>query len=318
MKHFIGKWLCMLCVLSILLTGCGKGELITEQVYFYDHTKGKLVGEQLPDEYDTLQGVDEQIAYMIATLAKGSQTATIPFSVKLPIDEWDYDQDIVTIDLSKAYDDLAPQEKMITRAVLVASLTGIDGVEGVNFTIMGEPLKSATGEAIGINRQDAIITESFLDPNQATSNPTVTLYFANADGTKLVKEQRRIALNNNVSQEKYIIEELIKGPQNSHLVATVPPETVVKDVSITKDGICQVDLSFDIKSKFFTTQETKNMMIYSIVNSLTESSKINKVAFLVDGKKDIEFSKDINLRETFVRNESLIEDDVSYEDEENE
>ena len=53
----------------------------------------------------------------------------------------------------------------------------------------------------------------------------------------------------------------------------------------TKDGVCFVNFSADFISKISggTTQE--NLALYSIVNSLCELDKVNKVQILVEGKK---------------------------------
>ena len=311
MKSGWHKKLVVLLMLSILVmnVGCTGENQVTEAVetqpiYFFDTVRGKLSEESLDPGFLELTDEDEKIKYILEALVAGPKITALPNLVEIPIRSVNHAGNIINIDFESRYNELTPTAHIALRAMLVYSLCELDFIDGINFSIEGKPMTGANGKEIGTVRKTDILTGT-LDPNQATSKPVVTLYFADATDTKLVAEQRRIELNGNVSQEKARIEELIKGPQKQGLLATIPPETVVKDVTV-KNGICQVDLAFDLKSKFFTSAESKNIMIYSIVNTLTESGKIDKVAFLVDGKKDIEFTKDIDLKETFVRNEKVI------------
>lgn len=306
-KRFICLLLSLLLALSIV--GCTSSKVVSEvpttpNIYFFDTAKNKLFSENLDISFLEEQSEDNQIKFILEALAAGPKITTLPTAVELPIHSANHEGTKVNIDFEARYNDLNSVQRIAVRAMLVESLCELDFIEGVTFSIEGMPMTGANGKEIGLVKPGDLLT-GILDPNQATSKPIVTLYFASEDGTLLVPEQRRIELNSSVQQEKTIIEELIKGPQTEGLLPTMPAETIVKDVTV-KDGICQVDLSFDLKSKFFTTPESKYIMIYSIVNTLTESSKINKVAFLVDGKKDIEFTNDIDLRETFVRDNKII------------
>lgn len=311
MKQLKKSGLLLLSIFCLLvLVGCANKNVVSEvpatpNIYFFDTAKNKLFTENLDASFLNQQTEDDKILFILEALATGPKITTLPTVVELPIQSANHDGSRVNIDFEGRYNALSSVQRIAARAMLVESLCELDFIEGVTFSIEGQPMTGANDKEIGLVKTGDLLT-GILDPNQATSKPIVTLYFASPDDTKLVAEQRRIELNSSVQQEKTIIEELIKGPQTEGLLSTIPAETIVKDVTV-KDGICQVDLSFDLKSKFFTTPESKYMMIYSIVNTLTESSKINKVAFLVDGKKDIEFTKDIDLRETFVRNNRIIE-----------
>lgn len=311
MKQLRKSGLLLLSIFCLLmLIGCANKNVVSEvpttpNIYFFDTSKNKLFTENLDASFLSQQTEDDKILFILEALATGPKITTLPTVVELPIQSANHDGSRVNIDFEGRYNELSSVQRIAARAMLVESLCELDFIEGVTFSIEGQPMTGANDKEIGLVKKGDLLT-GILDPNQATSKPIVTLYFASQDDTKLVSEQRRIELNSSVQQEKTIIEELIKGPQTEGLLSTIPAETIVKDVTV-KDGICQVDLSFDLKSKFFTTPESKYMMIYSIVNTLTESSKINKVAFLVDGKKDIEFTKDIDLRETFVRNNKIIE-----------
>lgn len=302
------------------LTGCS-GQIDTQQmnkslpnVYFYDVLKGELIPEEVDSSFLNIKTEPEKVQFILNELNNGSQDSPIPVNSQLPIKELNIADRLVKITFNTNYTALSAQERITKRAELVYSLTELNFIDKVEFyveaytedqfVVEAIPLTNANGDVVGPVDRDSFEI-GVLEPSPPTKSLTLTLYFANTEG-KLVKEQRIVQVNNSVSTEKYIIDELIKGPMQEGLVATLPSDVTIKDVT-AKGGVCQVDLSFDLKSKFFTSETSKELMIYSIVNSLTELSKIKKVAFLVDGKKEIEFTKDIDLRDSFERKEELIE-----------
>ncbi len=300
----------LLFILPLILASCNKnlpqGKVKdTVTVYFADYGRGSLFSENIPIDYDEIKTNRDKTQFIINALRKGSQSTAIQTNVDMPIQEVNLDDRLAYVLFDKQYNQLSSQEQMGIRASLVYSLTELSFIERVEFFVDDTPILNINGQAIGaISRNDIIL--NVLNPNPPTTIQTVTLYFISSDGKSLVKEQRDIQVNNSIALERYIIEELIKGPKQEGIFPAIPKETVMNDIN-TKEGVCQVDLSFDIKSKHFTTSESKALMIYSIVNSLTELNRIQKVAFLIDGKKEIEFSKDIDLSEFFERKEALIE-----------
>ena len=79
------------------------------------------------------------------------------------------------------------------------------------------------------------------------------------------------------------MESLIAGPKSTDAFATIDPATSVLDVT-TRSGICYVSLSKDFLNK--TTNVSDEVLIYSLVDSLTELGNVNKVQILIDGKSD--------------------------------
>ena len=129
--------------------------------------------------------------------------------------------------------------------------------------------------------KDDIITDS----SQITNDKVlVTLYFSDSDAMHLVPETRQISEGESDKIETAIINELLKGPKNTQLAPVLPQDIKLLSAE-TKDGVCFVNFSADFISKISggTTQE--NLALYSIVNSLCELDKVNKVQILVEGKK---------------------------------
>ena len=84
------------------------------------------------------------------------------------------------------------------------------------------------------------------------------------------------------------MDNIVLGPRGTDAFATVNPATIVNSVT-TQDGVCYVNLSEDFLNKI--TNVTDKVMIYSIVNSLTELGNINKVQILIDGEMNIKLGE---------------------------
>ena len=308
MKKIMGVMLLTLLLLPMLLVGCKEKNVLpneTAKVYMFNATDGKLVAEDVPVIIDANSPKEMIIDQIVKALYKSAQAPNtqmnIPKDIKIEIKDKN-----VIITLSDTYNTLTAQEQIIFRTCLVLSLTDLDFVEGVEFFVGDMPMKNSNGEKIGLIKQGDILI-SAIDPKPPTSIQKLTLYFAKADDMKLYKEVREVQVNNNTPLERYVVEEIIKGPQTPGLIPTVASSTKLNDVK-TQDGVCQVDFSYDFKSKQYASPQSEKLMIYSIVNSLTDIPKTNvqKVTFLIDGKKQTDITTSMDFSTLFERDESLV------------
>ena len=133
----------------------------------------------------------------------------------------------------------------------------------------------------------------------------MVLYFGDKQGDKLVEKSYNRVYSKNVSLEKYILEQLIKGPSDDNDgVRTVPADTKIVSV-LTKDGICYVSLD----EQFFeeNVDVSAEVEIYSIVNSLCELTTVNKVQISINGDTDKKLHKSVSLDQLFSRNLDIVE-----------
>ena len=305
-----------LVLVMLIMTSCS-AQIVDEKapnqeelnVYFVNQLDGKLVAEKLfldPKEVDT---DEKKVRLAITALEKGPQSTSLS-----PVVSGDVSVQSVTLDgnsarvsISSGYDNLNVQQQMIMRASFVRTLTTFPFINSVELLVDEQPLQSPDGEEIGPIFKDDIVLEQ-PDPKPPTNVQNIVLYFSDEQAQGLVAENRKIQISSNVPLERYIVEELIKGPQNDKNIPTLPPETKINDIK-TKDGVCQIDLSAEFKSKHLGGSTGELFTIYSIVNSLTESSpKVKKVAFLIDGKKQTEFKGHLDFSILFERDETLIEE----------
>lgn len=199
------------------------------------------------------------------------------------------DSGTLTIDFKPEYYTLSSGDELTLRTAAVYTFTSLDFIDYVYITVCGEPLRRTNGQAIGKLGVKDIITDGNISA-EPTNYEILTLYFKSADDKGLATEIREVEVNPNQPIERYIIEQLIKGPENTDIKGVIPSDTKIREIS-TADGICYVDLSSDFVTKQIGSPSDAKAAVYSIVNSLGEMESVNKVQFLIEGEK-IERYKD--------------------------
>lgn len=212
--------------------------------------------------------------------------------------------DNAVIDISNGYHRLKNTEEVICRSSIVWTLTSLDFIDGVVLTVEGQPLRNNSGSEFGPMDRTNVVIEPHISA-ETTEYAILTLYFANNDNSDLITEERVIEVNANQTREKTILEQLIAGPEELDAQRTVPLETKIRDVTTTNDGICYVNLSQDFVAKHVGGEMAEKLTIYSIVNSLCELDHIDKVQFLIEGKKVDQFKGNLEIKTPFAAISSL-------------
>ncbi len=312
------KWsLALAALVLVLLLGIGlytavtyypsetKSDSMSINIYFVNPTSNGLEAEQ----HAITRGDEESMTLAVLTkLLEGPKETnlvkSIPSEVRL-------DDVIITADhvaevsLSTSYKSLTPQQELFCRAALVWTLTGLEFIDNVHIYIGNEELLSLNGQPLGLlNRENVVITDDVL--NVKTEKRTVKLYFSDTNAMYLVTEEREIEINPNQPIERSLMEELLKGPIEETSYRTIPIETVIIDIT-TGEGICFVNLNADFMNKFLGGSSSEELMLYSIVDTLTELSYVTKVQFLIEGNKIAESKGGFDLSKPLERNADLIQ-----------
>ncbi|MCI8947918.1 MAG: GerMN domain-containing protein [Lachnospiraceae bacterium] len=296
----------LLVIWTLGLFGCGKTSEMdrtrTVDVYYLNKEETGIDSEPYKMQK---QETDDQIRELLEILAMAPDDAdykaTISSSFTIVSVERDEEQVILTVD--EGYRNLNPTAEVLTRAALVRTITQLNGIEYVSMKVRNDPLTDRSGNPIGIMEASMFI-DNAGDEINTYEKARLTLYFTDKSGTKLVEASRSVVYNTNISMEKLVVEELIKGPNNDEIFPTVNPETKVNNVTV-KDGICYVNLN----ESFLTpmTNATSEVTIYSITNSLVELSNVNKVQISINGDTEGTFRERIPFSTIFERNLELIE-----------
>lgn len=310
-------WISVLLLgVLLLLPACsGKRTEVQEgSEYIYalndDMTGLAKITFQLP-EGDT-QEVAEAI---LEELAKPSEdidySQTIPESVS--VQNCTIEDAIASIDFNDEYREISQLEEKLLRAAVVRSLLKVDGISGVYFTIDGEQLKDNQGNVVGLMTEDDFVDST--DPLSSYETGTLTLYFANKTGDRLITQTMDVKYNSNISKEKLIVEKLMKGPKKSGAYPTLNPNASLLGVAV-KDGICYVNFDSEFLNSAYDVKP--EIVVYSLVNSLVEGTGAGKVQIMVNGEKSVTYKETIDLSQPMQSNMELAGDVESKKETEEE
>ena len=182
-------------------------------------------------------------------------------------------------------------DEKLMRAAIVQSLLQIDGIDAVSVRVEGEPLKDDEGNEVGLMNGDDIVdtTGSSLSSYQSD---TLKLYFADQNGSKLVKQEVDVRYSSNVLKEKLIVEKLMQGPSEEGAYPTINPAANLLSVT-TKDGICYVN--FDSTFLISAYDVLPEITIYSIVDSLVEGAGVRQVQITINGESNAKYMEKVDL-----------------------
>lgn len=296
----------LLC--AFLVAGCGDGSQIEEglakSIYYLNNSETGLEVRTYQFQSDDAQ---EQLAELIAQLSiiPDKLEYKAPLQMGFALLSYRIADEKLYLDVSSAYKNLSATSEVLTRAALVRTLSQVEGVKYVAITVEGESLHDNLGNVIGLMSADQFI-DNAGDEINAYERVKLKLYFASEDGTGLIATNRTIAYNTNISLEKLVLEQLISGPGADVadvVYPTINPNTKLLSV-LVKDGICYVNFDESFLTQSYNV--SSDAAIYSIVNSLTELTHVNKVQISVNGNTEILYRESVSLTTVFERNLDLI------------
>lgn len=285
--------------------GCSKKkqEKKASEIYLYYTDKNQTKLTYLtysPKKTATLDVVEEVLGEMNKTSTEPNMVTAKPENVN--IYEYEISDKMLTINFSTSYQEMNRVTELLCRSAIVLTMTQIKGIDYVAFTIDGGPLLDSAGNPVG-----SMKASDFVDNGESNINSfqkiRVELYFADSTGKKLEPVTYEGICEQNTSVEKLIIEKLIEGPSLKQYQRTLPSGLRLNSV-LTKDGICYVN--FDSTFLTESVDVSAELELYSIVNSLSELSYINKVQISVNGETNKKLRDEISLEYAFSRNLDLL------------
>ena len=132
----------------------------------------------------------------------------------------------------------------------------------------------------------------------------VSAYFKNIETNTLVPESVCIDVKE-LADNPYIklLNILISGPKNDKLESTIPEGTKINNAYL-KGNTVYVDFSKEFIDNAPSGIQEEGLLIYSIVNTLTELNEVSSVKILINGEENKSFSDNgMNFKEEFVRND---------------
>lgn len=299
----------LLAVLAalILLAGCsGNGETEAPSEYFmyYLSLEANKVVENAyePEASSGDEMIQEFVDRLNETPEGEDYQRLMPKDVK--IDSYSLEDSTLILTIGGDYEQMERPREVLVRVGLVRAFTQISGVDRVQIVTENGELKDSAGNAIG-----AMTRESFVENTGSEINnyqyTTLTLYFANETGDKLVPETRSVYYSTSVPLERVVVEQLVKGPAEEGHYAVLPSDTNILSVT-TSENIAYVN--FDNTFMNGTMSVVQEIPIYALVNSITTNCPVQRVQFSIDGESDVTFRESMKLNQFYERDLSYLEE----------
>jgi len=138
-------------------------------------------------------------------------------------------------------------------------------------------------------------------------NKTVMLFFASEADGLLHPEEREVEVGPTPAQEAgRVLDELVKGSRVGNL-AVLPPDTRVRQVYFTRDGIAYVDFSGELSADHPSGSEAELATVFAVVNTLAYNYKdVKRVFILIDGTERESLGGHVRLDRALFPNYSLV------------
>lgn len=266
----------ILLLLAFLLPACAKEEpglFIT--IYYSSPDGGKDKSMAIDEE---ARGVPDGAGILKTALnavmsrpQDGSLRSPFPEGVTLL--SHSLDGGAIALYMSDTYADMPQGDKVIARACLVLTLCDLEGIDSVSVFVGDVP------DISGVKAEDIQIANTQLNPH----SKQIRLFFANSSET-LIEERRDITVDDDRELACYVIEQLLSGPLSEELYSAIPEGSRLLSL-IIEGRTCIVDLSHEFMDNKPQSERQEELAIYSIVNSLTALTTIDRVQFLVEGKR---------------------------------
>ena len=290
-----------------LLTGCsGNGETEAPSEYFmyYLSLEANKVVENAyePEASSGDEMIQEFVDRLNETPEGEDYQRLMPKDVK--IDSYSLEDSTLILTIGGDYEQMERPREVLVRVGLVRAFTQISGVDRVQIVTENGELKDSAGNVIG-----AMTRESFVENAGSEINnyqyTTLTLYFANETGDKLVPETRSVYYSTSVPLERVVVEQLVKGPAEEGHYAVLPSDTNILSVT-TSENIAYVN--FDNTFMNGTMSVVQEIPIYALVNSITTNCPVQRVQFSIDGESDVTFRESMKLNQFYERDLSYLEE----------
>lgn len=303
-KRKMWKVLLFAVLLALLMPVCscsGTGGKSGFRIYYLNEARNGLVDREYSlKSSNTDDRINEIIDQLSADSGDVDYGRLFPEDVR--IEKFTLQYGILNIYFNSAYAELDKIEEVLCRGGIAQTFLQLADVKGVGFYVDNKPLTGSDGQPVGVMTDD-----SFADnPGKEMQNieeRNLTLYFASADGKSLTKEVQKVYYNSNTSVEKLVVERLIRGPQTKGSKATIPEGTQLINISVM-DGACLVNFDEGFLAQNFGISE--QVVIYSIVDSLTELPSVKTVQISVDGDTNRTYRDKYPLSKQYERNLSIV------------
>ena len=301
MKKKLLYIICLFAASLILPVACKKEETPDSYVYYLNAEGTSIVkGEYDWKEKDPMDAADNILKGMRNPKDSVVHRSALPKDLKVL--SMDLEDVTLKIDFNQKYHTIKKQEEVLLCAAMVGSMSQIEGIQFVEFSIEGEPLVDREGETVGAMSEADFVRDIGEELNAYTEKD-LHLYYTNLKGDALVDEIVSVRCNNNIPIEKVIVEQLQKDPKTKGSRVAIPQSAKLLGVSL-KDGVCYINFDDGLLQPI--PDVAPEVTIYSIVNSIIDGGIANEVQISINGEKEIKFQDVVDLNTPFEKNDEIV------------
>lgn len=271
-----------------------------QPIYYLNPAKTGIVSETFIPRSQGDVTVEDVLEALTNVPSEGEYVAPLK---DLPVEVVSNSDGDVQLSFTIEYMILSNVEEVLVRAAVVKSLCALEDVRRVAFLVGREPITDEYGGNVGYMR-DSDFVEYFGKEQGKLLSENLTIYYANADGTKLIKETRRVFFEPSKSLEQAVIANLSEMPNFRGAQIAVPENFSVSNIATT-EGICYVDLDMSFLTQ--TPHIAGDVTIYALVNSLCELENVQEVQLNLSSADNSATTEAQELSGLYQKNLELVE-----------
>ena len=162
-------------------------------------------------------------------------------------------------------------------ACLAKTALELDGVRKVHIHV-----NNSGGDALS----DMTLTQGDLllfDSGEIPEFMEMTLYYTDKSGQLLLPEKRQLPIQDSKNLPQTALDLLLTAPETPGLRSALPSGTAILDLSV-EDGVCTVDFNGDFFNNRPDAEQSEQLAVLSVVNTLCELDGINQVLIYAEGR----------------------------------
>lgn len=143
-----------------------------------------------------------------------------------------------------------------------------------------------------------------VKPEKNSQSMNVKVYYPDDSGMKLVEVDREVMISDKTDKYTAAVESLLVEPKETNLTKIFPKNAAIRSVTVD-NGLAIVDFDGGLTKTFVGGSTGEELLIGSVVDTLTNFSEVKRVKFLVDGQEIETLSGHMDLSTPLERMDAL-------------